>query len=46
MSHKSETRGNAKRVLRQQFQKTLHMTTIQEDAEDKSVGKHWEPFVV
>jgi len=46
MSHKSEARENAKRVFKQQFQNTLHMSTIQEDAEDKNVGKHWEPFVM
>jgi hypothetical protein len=39
MSHKSETRGNSKRVLKQQFQNALHMSTIQGDAEDKSVRK-------
>jgi hypothetical protein len=46
MSHKSETRENAERVLRQQFKNTPLMSTIQEDSEDKNVGKHCETFVV
>lgn len=39
MSHKSETKGNTKRVLKQLFQNTLKISKIQKDVQGNNMGK-------